>query len=88
MRSLIGLLVFLLILAGLAYAGMWALDTYVKPEPRELTIDIPLDRVLDSAPAPANDPYSQGTVRRQPPPTEDASPTEEPPLNEEAPAAQ
>lgn len=47
MSSLVRLLVFIAILAGLAYAGMWALDTYIEPTPREMTTRVPLDRVLD-----------------------------------------
>ena len=81
MRSLIGLLVFLVIVGGLAFAAMWALDTYVEPSRREMTVDIPLDRVLDDPDALVDDPYAQGTVQRRPAPepeaeAEEAVPTE------------
>ena len=85
MRSLIGLLIFLVILGGAAFAAMWALDTYVEPSPREMTIDIPLDRVLDDPEALVDDPYAQGTVQRRTAPAEDAEAAEN---ADEAPAAQ
>ena len=47
MASLIRLIVFLAVLGGLAYAGMWALDTYVEVEPREMSEPVSLDAVLD-----------------------------------------
>ena len=47
MASLVRLLVFLLVLGGLAFAGMWALDTYVEPSPREMSEPVSLDRVLN-----------------------------------------
>lgn len=47
MASLVRLIVFLAILGALAFAGMWALDTYVEPSPREMSEPVPLDRVLD-----------------------------------------
>ena len=46
MASLVRLLVFLLVLGGLAFAAMWALDTYVEPSPREMSEPVSLDRVL------------------------------------------
>lgn len=76
MRSLIGLLVFLLILGGAAFAGMWALDTYVEPGTREMTVEIPLDRVLDDPGALVDDPYAQGTVQRRPATPVDADASE------------
>ena len=47
MSSLIRLLIVLAILAGLAFAAMWALDTYVEPRPREMTVEVPLDAIRD-----------------------------------------
>ena len=46
MASLVRLLVFLLVLGALAFAAMWALDTYVEPSPREMSEPVSLDRVL------------------------------------------
>lgn len=45
MPSLIRFVVFIGILAGLVYAGMWALVFYVDPQPREMSIRIPADRI-------------------------------------------
>ncbi|WP_348983123.1 hypothetical protein [Devosia sp. 1566] len=51
MPTLIRLLVTLLILVGLAYAGMFALVLSVKPTPKETTIRIPTNELLgESAP--------------------------------------
>ena len=47
MASLVRLIIIVAILAALAFAAMWALDTYVEPTPREMTTRVPLDRVLD-----------------------------------------
>lgn len=47
MASLVRLLVFLLILGAVAFAAMWALDTYVDPTPREMSEPVSLDRVLN-----------------------------------------
>ncbi|MBB2749830.1 UNVERIFIED_ORG: hypothetical protein GGI57_000496 [Rhizobium aethiopicum] len=33
------------ILAGTVYGAMWALVTFVEPEPRDVTIRIPSERV-------------------------------------------
>lgn len=45
MPSLIRLLVVLGVLGGLAYAGMFSLATFVKPQPREISVTIPQDRL-------------------------------------------
>lgn len=45
MPSLIRLLFVLGLLGGLAYGGIVALATFVKPKPREITITIPQDRL-------------------------------------------
>ena len=66
MRSLIGLLVLLLVLGGIAFGGMWALDTYIEPTPREITVDLPLDEILNDPETLVDDPYAQGTVQRNP----------------------
>ena len=46
MPTLIRLLITLLFLAGLAYAGMFALVTMVEPSPKETTIRIPTGELL------------------------------------------
>jgi hypothetical protein len=33
------------IIAGLGYAGLWALATFVQPEPREISVTIPASRL-------------------------------------------
>ncbi|MGL4489079.1 MAG: histidine kinase [Rhizobiaceae bacterium] len=50
MPSLIRLIIVLAILAGLGYAGMFALATFVKPEQSEMIIRIPADK-LNTKPA-------------------------------------
>jgi len=45
MPSLIRFLAVIGILAGLVYAGLWALAHFVEPHPREMTITIPQDRL-------------------------------------------
>ena len=45
MPSLIRFLFVLGVLAGLVYAGMWALVFYVEPTPREMSVRIPADRI-------------------------------------------
>ena len=47
MPSLIRFLVFCAVIAGIIYGGMFALATFVEPNPREMTVRIPpskLDR--------------------------------------------
>jgi hypothetical protein len=41
MPTLIRLIIVLLFVAGLAYAGMFALITLVQPDPKEVTVRIP-----------------------------------------------
>jgi hypothetical protein len=43
--TLLRFLVVIAILAGLVYAGMFALATFVQPEPREMTTTIPASRL-------------------------------------------
>ncbi len=45
MPSLIRFLVIVAIIAGLGLAGMWALANLVEPQPREMTVTIPQDRL-------------------------------------------
>jgi hypothetical protein len=45
MPSLIRFLAVIGILAGLIYAGLWALGHFVEPHPREMTITIPQERL-------------------------------------------
>ncbi|WP_346432537.1 MULTISPECIES: hypothetical protein [unclassified Roseitalea] len=51
MSSLIRLVVVLAILAGLVYAGMFALVRYVEPNTREMTTRLPAS-IIDPVPAP------------------------------------
>lgn len=44
MPTLIRLIVILALLAGLVYAGLYALANFVVPEPREMTQTIPAQR--------------------------------------------
>lgn len=41
MPSLIRFLVFVGAIAGLVYAGMWSVATFVQPQPREMTKTLP-----------------------------------------------
>jgi hypothetical protein len=51
MPTLIRLIITLLFLAGLAYAGMFVLVAFVEPKPKEITIRIPTrDLLNESAP--------------------------------------
>ena len=45
MLSLFRFLLVVAVLAGLGYAAIWALATFVEPKPREMTITIPKDRL-------------------------------------------
>lgn len=46
MPSLIRLLVVVGVIAGLAYAAMFALATFVDPRPREMVVTVPPDRFV------------------------------------------
>lgn len=46
MPSLIRFLVFLGVLGGLAYGAIFSLGTFIEPKPREITITIPQDKLL------------------------------------------
>jgi hypothetical protein len=43
--TLFRFIVILAILAGLGYAAMWALATFVEPQPREITTTVPASRL-------------------------------------------
>jgi len=43
--TLFRFLVIVAVLAGLGYAGLWALATFVEPQPREMTVTIPNSRL-------------------------------------------
>ncbi|MGG7580257.1 hypothetical protein NMA58_18540 [Rhizobium sp. YTUHZ045] len=45
MPTLFRFLFFCAILAGTVYGAMWALVTFVEPEPRDVTIRLPSERV-------------------------------------------
>ena len=45
MPSLIRFIVICGILGGLAYAGMFALATFVEPEEREIRVKVPSNRI-------------------------------------------
>ena len=45
MPSLLRFLVFLAVLAGIGYGGMFALTVLVEPEQREMTVKIPANRL-------------------------------------------
>lgn len=45
MPSLIRFFAVVAILAGLVFAGMWSLANLVTPQPREMTVTIPQDRI-------------------------------------------
>ncbi|ESR24102.1 hypothetical protein [Lutibaculum baratangense] len=45
MPSLFRFLMIVGIMAGIVYGGMYALVIFVKPEPREITVRIPVERL-------------------------------------------
>ena len=45
MPSIVRFLVFLLVLGGLGFAAIYALATFVEPEPREISISVPSSRL-------------------------------------------
>ncbi|WP_333825086.1 histidine kinase [Pinisolibacter sp.] len=45
MPSLFRFLIALVVLAGLGFAAMYVLATFVEPKPREMTIRVPQDRL-------------------------------------------
>ncbi|HEY7457799.1 MAG TPA: histidine kinase [Xanthobacteraceae bacterium] len=45
MPSLIRFIAAVAVLAGLAFAGLWTLANLVEPQPREMSVTIPQDRI-------------------------------------------
>ncbi len=45
MPSFIRFLVVLAVIAGAIYGGMFALATFVEPNPREMTVRVPAERL-------------------------------------------
>ena len=45
MPTLFRFLVVVLVLVGLGFAAMYALATFVEPQPREMTVTIPSNRL-------------------------------------------
>jgi hypothetical protein len=45
MPTLFRFLVLIAVIAGLAFAAMFALATFVNPEPREMTVTIPNNKL-------------------------------------------
>jgi hypothetical protein len=45
MPTLFRFLALIAILAGIAFAAMFALATFVEPEPREMTVSIPASKL-------------------------------------------
>lgn len=45
MPTLLRFLVVVAVLAGIAFAGMFALATLVEPQPREMTVTVPNSRL-------------------------------------------
>ena len=45
MLSLLRFLIVLAVLAGLGFAAIWALATFVEPKPREMSVTIPKDKL-------------------------------------------
>lgn len=52
MPTLFRLLITLIFLAGLGYAGMFALVTFVKPEPKEVSLRVPTRDLLGETNSP------------------------------------
>ena len=49
MLSLIRFLLVVAILTGLGFAATWALATFVEPNPREMSVTVPKDRLPQPA---------------------------------------
>jgi hypothetical protein len=47
--TLFRFLLIVAILAGLGFAAMFALATFVKPDPREITVPVPTSRTTSSS---------------------------------------
>ncbi|MFQ0813680.1 hypothetical protein AVM02_07360 [Brucella anthropi] len=62
MPTLTRLVLFLALVAAIVYGAMYALATFVKPDTREITVDIPASKLkpvtIAPPPAPAANPAS------------------------------
>lgn len=54
MPSLIRFLVFCAVIVGIVYGAMIALVVFVEPNPREITVRVPTERVNPAPDAPSN----------------------------------
>lgn len=77
MPTLIRLIITLLFLAGLVYAGMFALVAFVEPTPKEVTIRIPARELLGGG-APALPGSSTTETPAEAPAAAPATPATEP----------
>ena len=77
MPTLIRLIITLLFLAGLIYAGMFALVVFVEPKPKEVTIRIPARELLGGG-APALPGSTATEAPAEAPAAEPATPAAEP----------
>ena len=46
MPSLVRLLLWIGVVAGLCYGGMWALVSFVEPQQREMTVTVPASKFV------------------------------------------
>ena len=83
MPTLIRLVITLLFLAGLVYAGMFALVAFVEPTPKEVTVRIPQrdllaggQPVLPGTQGPAEESESDAPAQAEAPAGEPAAPPE------------
>ncbi len=82
MPTLIRFFAVLLVLAGIAFAGMLALSIFVNPTPKEVRVRIP-DRELGAGVEQArktSDPLNILPIDREPVVTTTTEPVDEPPL--------
>lgn len=87
MPTLIRLIITLLFLAGLVYAGMFALVAFVEPTPKEVTIRIPQrDLLAGGQPALPGSQAPAETSAEQPADEPAAAPAVEPAADAPAPA--
>jgi hypothetical protein len=86
MPTLIRLFILLLFLAGLAYAGMFALISFVQPTPKEVTIRIPSRDLLGGGQSnlPGNQPAPPPVpgAAEEPAPAEPVAPEGEAPAGD------
>lgn len=72
MLSLVRFLVVLAVIGGIAYGGMFALVSFVEPNPREMTVRVP-SGMIDPQPVPLPQ-----TIRIDPSATSEISTGEQP----------